>query len=153
MPQHKEFIQIKPIVDQALKLLSQNFQKAEIHYNFKIDNPSLEAQIDSIQFTQVLFNLLINAIYVSPKMSTISVEASSTPTNFILEIKDEGSGIPTDLKSKIFEPFFSTKPVGEGSGLGLSVVHGIIKSHRGEIITFDNKPAGTVFQIRLPLKM
>lgn len=153
MPQHKEFIQIKPIIDQALKLLSQNFQKAEIRYNFKIDNPSLEAQIDSIQFTQVLFNLLINAIYISPKMSTISVEVSSTPNNFILEIKDEGPGIPTDLKLKIFEPFFSTKPVGEGSGLGLSVVHGIIKSHRGKIITFDNKPAGTVFQIKLPLKM
>lgn len=153
MPQHKDFIQIKPVIDQALKLLSQNFQKAGINYNFKIDNPVLEAQIDSIQFTQVLFNLLINAIYTSPKWSTISIEVSSTTTYFILEIKDEGSGIPTDLKSKIFEPFFSTKPVGEGSGLGLSVVHGIVKSHRGEIITFDNEPAGTVFQIKIPLKM
>lgn len=153
MPQHKEFIQIKPIIDQTLNLLSQNFQKANVTYNFKIDNPNIEAQIDTIQFTQVLFNLLINAIYSSPEKSQISVEVSSSKSHFTLEIKDEGSGIPEDLRSKIFEPFFTTKPVGEGSGLGLSVVHGIIKSHRGEIITFDNKPAGTVFQIKLPLKM
>jgi len=153
MPQHKEFVQIKPIIDQALKLLSQNFQKAGISYNFKIEDPNLEAQIDTIQFTQVLFNLLINAIYTSPEKSVISVEVSSTSTDFTLEVKDEGFGIPAELKSKIYEPFFTTKPVGEGSGLGLSVVHGIIKSHRGEIINFDNNPKGTVFQIRLPLKM
>ncbi|CAL65706.1 sensor histidine kinase [Christiangramia forsetii] len=153
MPQHKEFIKIKPIIDQTLNLLSQNFQKANVRYNFEIDNPDIEPQIDTIQFTQVLFNLLINAIYISPEKSQISLEVSSFETHFILEIKDEGSGIPADLKSKIFEPFFTTKPVGEGSGLGLSVVHGIIKSHRGEIITFDNKPTGTVFQIKLPLKM
>jgi signal transduction histidine kinase len=153
MPQHKESIQISPIIDQALKLLSPNFQKAEVNYNFEIDNPALEAQIDSIQFTQVLLNLLINAIYISPKKSHISIVVSSTLSHFILEIKDEGPGIRQDLRSKIFEPFFSTKPVGEGSGLGLSVVHGIIKGHRGEIITFDNKPVGTVFQIKLPLKM
>ncbi len=153
MPQHKEFIQIKPVIDEALKLLSQNFQKAKITYNFKIDNEALEAQIDPIQFTQVLFNLLINAIYISPENSKISAEVSSTSSYFILEIKDEGSGIPADLKSKFFEPFFTTTPRGEGSGLGLSVVHGIIKSHHGEICTFDNNPKGTIFQIKLPLKM
>lgn len=153
MPQHNEFIQIKPIIEQALKLLSPNFKKAAVNYNFKIDNPTLEAQIDPIQLTQVLFNLLINAIYISPQQSIITVDVSNTSTHIVMEIKDEGSGIPVELKSKIFEPFFSSKPIGEGSGLGLSVVHGIIKSHRGEIITFDNNPTGTVFQIKLPLKM
>ena len=48
---------------------------------------------------------------------------------------------------------FTTKPIGDGSGLGLSVVHGIVKSHKGDIVTFDNQPKGTVFQIRLPLTM
>ncbi len=153
MPQHKEFVLIKPIIDQALRLLSQNFQKANINYDFKINNPDLEAQIDTIQFTQVLFNILINAIYISPENSLISIEVESDSNCFTLEIKDEGPGIPSDLKLKIFEPFFTTKPLGEGSGLGLSVVHGIIKSHRGEIFAYDNKPTGTVFQIKLPLKM
>lgn len=153
MPQHKEFILIKPVIDQALKLLGPNFKKAKIEHIFHIENPELEAQLDAIQFTQVLFNLLINAIYVAPENSIITIEVSSNSENLILKIKDEGPGIPSDLKSKVFEPFFTTKPVGDGSGLGLSVVHGIIKSHRGEIITFDNVPCGTVFQINLPLKM
>ena len=153
MPQHQEFVQIKPIIDQALKLLSQNFYKAEVTHKFKIDNPDLEAQIDTIQFTQVLFNLLINAIYVSPEKSLICIQVTDTTSHFILEIADQGPGIPADLNARIYEPFFTTKPVGEGSGLGLSVVHGIIKSHQGEIINFDNKPTGTVFQIKLPLKM
>lgn len=153
MPQHKEFIKIKPVIDQALKLLGPNFKKAKIDYHFQIDNPHLEAQLDPIQFTQVLFNLLINAIYASPENSEISIEVISNSEYFILEIKDEGPGIPADLKSRIFEPFFTTKPVGEGSGLGLSVVHGIIKSHRGEIISLNNKPKGNIFQIELPLKM
>ena len=55
------------------------------------------------------------------------------------------------LKDKIFEPFYTTKPLGEGSGLGLSVVHGIIKSHKGEISIAQNIPKGTIFKIKLPL--
>ncbi len=153
MPQNKEFVSIKPIIDQALSLLSQNFQKAKIKYEFYIDDPDLEAQIDVIQFTQVLFNLLINAIYVSPENSKIILNIKNTSTFFTLTVQDQGTGIPDNIKSKIFEPFFTTKPVGEGSGLGLSVVHGIIKSHRGEISTYDNSPTGTVFQIQLPLKL
>ncbi|MCP9198410.1 HAMP domain-containing histidine kinase [Gramella sp. GC03-9] len=153
MPQQKEFAEVKPIIDQALALLSQNFQKAGVSCDFQIDDPQLKAQVDVIQFTQVLFNLLINAIHVSPENSIISIEVSSTSTYFTLKVKDQGPGIPEDIKPKIFEPFFTTKPIGEGSGLGLSVVHGIIKSHRGEIINFDNDPQGTVFQIQLPLKL
>lgn len=153
MPQHRESTLLKPLIEQALSLLAPNFRKAGITYSLCIDNEQLKAQIDTIQFTQVLFNILINAIYIAPEKSEIFITIRSDKDHFTMEIKDEGAGIPEALRSKIFEPFFTTKPIGEGSGLGLSVVHGIIKSHRGEIITFDNKPKGTVFQIKLPLKM
>jgi len=153
MPQHRESTLLKPLIEQALSLLAPNFRKAGITYSLYIDNEQLKAQIDTIQFTQVLFNILINAIYIAPEKSEIFINIRSDKDHFTMEIKDEGAGIPEALRSKIFEPFFTTKPIGEGSGLGLSVVHGIIKSHRGEIITFDNRPKGTVFQIKLPLKM
>ncbi|MDT0688802.1 HAMP domain-containing sensor histidine kinase [Salegentibacter sp. F188] len=152
MPQDKKAIQIQPVILQALALLGPNFEKANVNHKFHIDNPKLEAQLDSIQFTQVLFNLLINAIYVSPPKSTISITVTSNEKSFCLEIADEGPGISSELKAKIFEPFFTTKPIGEGAGLGLSVVHGIIKSHKGEIAIFDNENAGAIFQIQLPLK-
>ncbi len=153
MPQQKEFVKVKPIIDQALALLSQNFSKANVTYDFQFDNPQLKAQIDTIQFTQVLFNLLINAIYVSPENSIIKIELSSNSNFFSLIVKDQGPGIPEEIRPKIFEPFFTTKPIGEGSGLGLSVVHGIVKSHKGEITNFDNDPQGTVFKIELPKKL
>lgn len=153
MPQNKKWISIQPIVEQALKLLGQNLKKAKVNCTFEIDNPGLKAQLDSIQFTQVLFNLIINAIYVSPPNTVIKVKIKSNSSGFIMKVIDQGPGIPPKLKSKVFEPFFTTKPIGEGSGLGLSVVHGIVKSHHGEIITYDNIPNGTVFRIKLPLKI
>ncbi len=151
MPQHMQVINIAPVAEQALTLLEPNFRKAGIISQFKIDDSNLKAQLDPIQLTQVLFNLLVNAIYVAPAGSTIETKIYSDDTFFYLEIADQGPGITPENREKIFEPFFTTKPLGEGNGLGLSVVHGIIKSHRGTITTFDNSPKGTVFKIRLPL--
>ena len=151
MPQQMESKPFPPIVSEALKLLGPSFRKAEIDYIFTGEDEDIEFHFDSIQLTQVLFNILINAIYVSPAGSTIKINIYKKDDKAFLEISDEGPGIPDENKTKIFEPFFSTKPIGEGSGLGLSVVHGIIKGHRGEIRCYDNDPKGTVFQIILPI--
>ena len=152
MPHNLETIKVKPIVSQALSLLGPNFRKAGVEYHLEFDDPELKAQLDPIQLTQVLFNLLINALYLSPPNSTIEINVYSDKRHLYIEIADEGPGIKQEHRSKIFEPFFTTKPVGEGSGLGLSVVHGIIKGHQGNIRTYDNQPKGTKFQIQLPLK-
>lgn len=153
MPQRMEIISVKPVVEQALSLLGQNFKKAQTTYELDMKDEDLQAQLDPIQLTQVLFNLLINALYFSPINSVIKIKVYKQGSNFFIEISDQGPGIAPEDRSKIFEPFFTTKPTGDGSGLGLSVVHGIVKSHKGKIITFDNEPTGTVFQIELPLKM
>lgn len=153
MPQNMRFVRIKPIVEQALALLKPNFQKAEVKAFFNFENEKLKAQLDPIQLTQVLFNLIINALYFSPKGSKIEINLFEKENFLFLEISDEGPGIKKEQKAKIFEPFFTTKPIGEGSGLGLSVVHGIVTSHKGQINIFDNKPKGSVFQIKLPVKM
>lgn len=152
MPQNMEIISIKPIISQALSLLGQNFKKAGVFYTFDYEQADLKAQFDSIQLTQVLFNILINAIYAAPNGSEIHIQLTNDEHNFYIEISDKGPGIPKEIKHRIFEPFFTTKPVGEGSGLGLSVVHGIIKSHRGDILCQDNHPTGALFRIQLPLK-
>jgi signal transduction histidine kinase len=73
----------------------------------------------------------------------------------ILEIVDTGVGIPKENMKKIFEPFFTTKQIGKGTGLGLAVVYGIVKMHRGDITVESNAdalrgPTGTVFRIKLP---
>lgn len=153
MPQKMEYIKIEPVISQALSLLKPNFEKAGVRSVLHVEDPGLKAQLDPIQLTQVMFNLLINAIYISPRSTTVGVNVFCKEEFFFIEVTDEGPGIQEEIRSKIFEPFFTTKPVGEGSGLGLSVVHGIVKSHRGKISTFDNRPTGTVFQIKIPLKI
>ncbi|MGM0634582.1 MAG: sensor histidine kinase [Bacteroidota bacterium] len=153
MPHQQEEIEIKPVVEQAVSLLRQNFKKAEIECRLSCSNSAITAKINSVQLTQVIFNLLINAIYASPKNSIIHIELEeeSETKSTLIRVKDEGSGISPEHKTKIFEPFFSTKPVGEGTGLGLSVVHGIIKAHKGEILYANNHPKGSIFTIQLPI--
>ena len=153
MPQHMEIINIKPVIIQALSLLGQNFKKAKVTYELEMPREELEAQLDPIQLTQVLFNLLINALYFSPENAVIRIKVYRQESVIFIEIADMGPGIKPEDRSRIFEPFFTTKGTGDGSGLGLSVVHGIVKSHKGKIFAFDNEPTGTVFQIQLPISM
>ena len=151
MPQNFHITEVKPVIGQAIALLEPNFRKAGVEYDF-ICKDNIVAQLDSLQLTQIMFNLLVNAIHFSPKGGCVTITAFSTPDELIIEVSDNGPGIPEENRSRIFDPFFTTKPVGEGSGLGLSVVHGIVRSHRGDIAIFDNLPTGTVFRVRLPLK-
>ena len=80
----------------------------------------------------------------------LRIRTSRELDRLLVEISDNGPGIPENVKPHIFEPFFTTKGVGEGTGLGLDTVYRIVRSHHGEI-TFDSKPGETCFQVRLPL--
>jgi two-component system NtrC family sensor kinase len=151
IPQKLELQELKPIIVFALSFLKSNFQKKAISHELFFKDDTIMARVDSVQITQVLFNLLINAIYASPEKSTIKIIVDHDETNLYLRIEDNGTGVPDAIKEKIFEPFFSTKPVNYGCGLGLSVVHGIIKNHNGEITLQDNFPTGSIFTIRIPL--
>jgi two-component system, NtrC family, sensor kinase len=150
MPQHLEPLDLLQSITQSLSLLGPNFSKKNIKLRFEHDGSSITTRFDSIQLTQVLFNILLNAIYASPVNSEIAVRLYTEANNIYIEIADTGEGIPDAVKSKIFEPFYTSKPLGEGTGLGLSVVHGIVKSHGGDITVKDNFPNGALFRIRLP---
>ena len=150
MPHQMEFLNIVPIIEDAIGLLSPNFIKKSLHCHVDIEKQEILLRVDAIQLTQVIFNLVINAVYFSPVKGQIHVMVSDTEKQVVLKISDQGSGIHTDSSENIFNPFFTTKPVGDGSGLGLSVVHGIVKSHKGTITFEENKPKGTIFIIKLP---
>ena len=104
---------------------------------------------------QVLTNLLTNAQHAMPDGGTITVTLDGTEENVIVTVQDEGTGIPEENLGKLFSPFFTTKQVGKGTGLGLAVTHGIVKMHRGQITVESNAdpaagPTGTTFCISLP---
>lgn len=124
------------------------------------------ADADSTQITQVLLNLCVNARDAMADGGRLTVSATNllldletaekhgvSPGPFVLiEVSDEGSGIPPQVQDRIFEPFFTTKPFGTGTGLGLSTVTGILRSHEG-FITFDTKPgSGSTFRCYLPAR-
>lgn len=150
MPQEMQQVNIVPSIKNAVALLDASFKKAEVKYIVKIEEEKLILRADTIQLTQIIFNLIINAIYFSPKNGLITIEAFQSKNEIIFKISDEGTGIPQGAMDKVFQPFFTTKPTGDGSGLGLSVVHGIVASHNGSIIAENNTEKGATFTVRLP---
>ena len=150
MPQEMKTVELKPVIENVLKLLSPSLREKKIKLTKSFGNDSMKLKADTVQFTQVLFNLIMNAAYYSPIGGNIDVNVTEKGKNVRITISDEGKGIDPQIGDKIFEPFFTTKPTGDGSGLGLSVVHGIINSHKGKISHEPNTPKGTIFTVDFP---
>ncbi len=150
MPQEMIAVELKPVTENVLKLLAPSLREKRINLSKSFNNDAMELRADTVQLTQVLFNLIMNAAYYSPVDGNIDVNVTETGNKIRIRISDEGKGIAPENEDKIFEPFFTTKPIGEGSGLGLSVVHGIISSHKGSISHTPNTPKGTIFTIDFP---
>ena len=118
-----------------------------------LDDPV--AELDGDQIVQVLTNLVTNAQHAMPEGGDITITLDGTEENVLITVRDEGMGIPEENLDKLFSPFFTTKQVGKGTGLGLAVTHGIVKMHRGQITVESNAdpdagPTGTTFSISLP---
>jgi signal transduction histidine kinase len=102
------------------------------------------------ELNQVWTNLIDNAIDAMRGKGELRVRTYRADNCVVVEIGDNGPGIPPEVKAHIFEPFFTTKGVGEGTGLGLDTVQRIVRKHRGSI-RVDSKPGDTRFQVWLPL--
>jgi signal transduction histidine kinase len=150
MPQEMKAIDMVQSIKGAVNLLEAIFRKEHISYRLLLPEEPLLVNADSIQFTQIIFNLVINAIYFTAPDTTITINAFEEKNFVFLKIIDQGPGITTTASEKLFQPFFSTKPTGDGAGLGLSVVHGIVSSHQGTITATNNVAGGATFTVKLP---
>lgn len=126
--------------DNDLKKMFLNFEQPQIEKAFALLNE------DKIQ--QVLINLIRNAAHASEPKSTIVVSLNEDGKNWIISVKDEGCGIPPEIRDKIWQPFFTTKST--GTGLGLDICRKIIENHNGEIFFESEVNKGTTFFIKLP---
>jgi signal transduction histidine kinase len=102
--------------------------------------------------SQVWTNLIDNALDASPEKAQIEIATWNEPDWLAVSIVDHGSGIPADVLPQIFEAFFTTKPQGSGTGLGLEIVHRIVTQKFGGTITVESEPGNTRFIVRLPVK-
>jgi signal transduction histidine kinase len=105
----------------------------------------------SSQIAQVVVNLVLNALQAASEEGRIEVRTRQEGQEAILEVEDNGPGMSEETRRNIFQPFFTTKAAGKGTGLGLAVSHGIVKSHRGQIEVQTQLGKGTCFSVRLPL--
>ncbi|HEU0196950.1 MAG TPA: ATP-binding protein [Nevskiaceae bacterium] len=121
------------------------------HLHFDLDlPPALVVHAERPRLLQVLVNLLTNAVDASPAGSHICLGARAVRAGAELWVEDHGCGIPQDLRDRVFEPFFTTKGVGRGTGLGLSLVYGIVRDHRGHVRINSAVGAGTRVTVQLP---
>jgi two-component system NtrC family sensor kinase len=105
------------------------------------------------ELNQVFLNLIINAKHATKGIANATINISSHHKDDIIfiRIQDNGCGMSDEVKKQIFVPFFTTKAVGQGTGLGMAVVYGIITDHQGEILVNTKEGEGTVFEIQLPV--
>jgi signal transduction histidine kinase len=101
------------------------------------------------ELNQVWTNLIENAIDAMSGQGTLRIRTAREFDRVLVEIGDDGPGVPQEIRARIFEPFFTTKGVGEGSGLGLDIAYRIVQKHRGDI-RVESQPGDTRFQVRLP---
>ena len=148
-----ENISIEEIVDKTVRLVKNELNLNNIKFAKKIGDGIPMMSVDRSGIQQVLLNLFINSIQAMPKGGDLKVLArlSDSLKEVRIDVEDTGEGIPSDQLNNIFDPFYTTKREGEGTGLGLSVSYSIIKKHGGSIQVKSVPGQGTCFSIYLPI--
>ena len=144
-PKH-EPVSVNALVPRALELIQSKLrgQDIRVEANLSADTPDILGDAD--QLTQVLINLMGNAIDAMARSGTLTVRTTVVDDGLELAVSDTGSGMDAEQANRIFEPFYTTKAEGKGTGLGLSVTLGILKSHGGSIAVDSTKGSGTTMR-------
>lgn len=142
-------VDLTELMHETLALLKKEMEDKHIRINWELHQKKLFIWSDAYQIRQVLLNLLNNAIHAVGDNGCITLSSSETQDAILLEIGDDGRGIPRENLGKIFDPFFTTKSFDEGTGLGLFVVHKIMSDLKGEIEVNSTVGKGTAFTVKL----
>jgi len=160
----KESVDINALTDEYLRLAYHGLRAKDNSFNatMKTDFDDSIGRINIIpqDIGRVILNLITNAFYVVNEKSkqnisgyepTVEISTKKDGNKVLVSVKDNGNGIPDSIKDKIFQPFFTTKPTGQGTGLGLSLSYDIVKAHGGELKLETKEGEGSEFIIDLPV--
>jgi len=139
---------VQQVIRESLDVMRGISRRKHVELEVQSTQELPPCQFDAIRIKQVLINLLSNAIEASPAGETVLVSSFQKGTDLIIEVTDNGSGIPADKRKEVFQPFFSTKK--GGTGLGLSIVKKIVEAHQGSVEVLGNLERGVIFRIVLP---
>ncbi|MBA7603085.1 Sensor histidine kinase RcsC [subsurface metagenome] len=150
-PPEKTQVNLNQVVEDGLYFFEARCAKEGIEI-VRLVSPDLpEVTADPAQLNQLLVNLVVNALQSMPGAGKITVQTRFCDHNVYLIVEDTGTGMSKEVLDKIFIPFFTTKDVGHGTGLGLPVVYGIVTAHGGSINVKSEPGCGTRFEIQLPV--
>ncbi len=138
-------------IENVLSMVQQQFLKQKIQLTTDLDSTLPDCFIDERRLKQVFLNLIMNSAQAIAVNGEITITSRLDGEQILVEIEDNGPGIAKEIQDKIFDPFFSTKEPGQGTGLGLSVSYGIVREHDGEIKVSSVPEKGTVFTVSLPV--
>jgi PAS domain S-box-containing protein len=136
-------------LENTLIILAHRLRNVEVRRQYDRSIPSIRIYGNTLN--QVWTNILDNAIDAMDGTGRIIIRTMTNDDQVIVEIEDNGSGIPADVLPRIFEPFYTSKPQGQGAGLGLDIAWRIVTTEHAGTITATSEPGRTVFQIRLPI--
>lgn len=147
---------LNEIVERTLALRGYELKVEDIAVECDLAPELPETMADPFQLQQVVLNLLVNAeqaLLESRGKGHIAIRtrASESGRQIVLEVSDDGPGIPPEVAFRIFDPFFTTKPPGVGTGLGLSIVYGIVQQHGGDVVVENRQGFGARFLVELPV--
>jgi signal transduction histidine kinase len=151
MPPKKMKVNLNQLVEEGLSFFESRCTKERIEIVRSLSPDLPEIAVDPAQLNQVLVNLIVNALQVMPTGGRLIIRTLTGKKHISLIVEDTGIGMKEEVLKKIFIPFFTTKDVGQGTGLGLPVVHGIVTSHGGSIKVESKLNQGTRFEIQLPV--
>jgi signal transduction histidine kinase len=145
-----QVVDVHDLLSSTLLMMSVKLKGIKIVKNYDKSLPKIPAYASELN--QVWTNLIDNAAQAMHGEGTLTIRTARDDGNVLVEIGDTGPGIPKEIQERIFEPFFSTKPVGEGTGLGLDIAWRIVvKKHHGDL-RVESVPGDTRFQVRLPIQ-
>ncbi len=139
---------INRVVREILTVLQTTAQERGVKVISRLSPDLPSVSVDEMRMKQVIINLVMNAVQASPEGATVTVCSYHKGANAIMEVADQGNGIPQEKREEIFFPFISTKT--QGTGLGLSIVKKIVDAHGGEVKILDNPEKGIIFRVLLP---
>ena len=144
-------VDLAEIVEDSLEMFQERIVRSRITVEKAIEANMPSVLADRDQLIQVLINLMMNSLHAMPEGGRLRLSLAHEGSHVCLGVSDTGHGMPEEVRSKVFEPFFTTKDFGKGTGLGLTVVKGIVEEHGGTIGVESVVDKGTTFWIRLPL--
>lgn len=142
-------VQLKTLFDELFVLYDSQYMYSNVKMNVMIEDNLPNVQCEPNQLKQVLINLMKNAIEAIEENGTIQIQILAADQWVIIEVKDNGCGIPAHVLKQVYDPFFTTKD--EGTGLGLMVTQGIIDNHQGHLEIISKEKVGTTVKIFLPI--